>query len=340
MKGGVVADDDTSYYPYEQMNNKRPIFQHLSDLADPTRVRLLATLENQFLTVSELQAVLQLPQSTTSRHLRVLTSGAWVSSQPDGTSHRYRFDPRLLPQTGRDLWKLVREELRADGAGREDQARLQAVLAERTAGRRARSREYFATAGPSWDRARQELFGPRYERSALLGLLEASWAVADLGCGGGHLAQAMAPFVRRVVAIDESPEMLAVARPRLAGLANVEVRQGELELLPLGEAELDLATLVLVLPYVPDPGRLMAEAARALQPGGRLLIVDLQRHGRVEYEQEMGHLWPGFDLGQIQAWLQAAGLRPSSVVALPPDPAAKGPGLFVATACKPPSPGA
>jgi ArsR family transcriptional regulator len=159
--------------------------------------------------------------------------------------------------------------------------------------------------------------------------------VGDLGAGTGAFSAAVAPFVSRVIAVDESAPMLAAARARLAGFGNVELREGELELLPVREAELDLAALVLVLPFVPDPGRVIAEAAHALEAGGRILVLDLQPHERAHYSQAMGHLWHGFSQGQMQAWMTGAGLRDVRYVALPPLPDAKGPGLFVATAAKP-----
>jgi ArsR family transcriptional regulator len=281
--------------------------------------------------VTELQAALQLPQSTVSRHLKVLGDGGWIGRTPEGASHLYRFPSDGLQARSRQLWELVRGELTTSRAAERDRQRLRAVLTER----HARSRSFFASQAGQWDRIREELFGRRHELQAFLGLLDPEWAVGDLGCGTGHLAAAVAPFVRRVVAVDESAEMLGAARARLSELANVELQQGELELLPLREAELDLAVLALVLPYLPEPGRAIAEAARALQPGGRLLVMDLQPHDRAEYGETMGHLWLGFGPAQVLAWCSAAGLRAARVIPLPGDLAVRGPGLFLAAARKP-----
>jgi ubiquinone/menaquinone biosynthesis C-methylase UbiE len=201
--------------------------------------------------------------------------------------------------------------------------------------RHGRSRQFFASEAGQWDRMREELFGHRFELQALMGLLDPDWVVGDLGCGTGQLAAQLSPFVKRVIAVDESTPMLDAARARLAGHPNVDLRQGELELLPVREMELDLAVLALVLPHVPVPGRVLAEAARALQPGGRLVIVDLQPHERTEYAQTMGHLWHGFEAAQVRGWASAAGLLATRYLPLAPEPAAKGPGLFVATATKP-----
>jgi len=144
--------------------------------------------------------------------------------------------------------------------------------------------------------------------------------------------EALAPFVRHVVALDSSRAMLAAARKRLERLPNVELRQGELEALPIDDGELDAAMLFLVLHYTVDPARVLAEARRALAPTGRLLVVDMIPHDRDEYRQQMGHLWQGFDAAQLKDWLDAAGFSDVRYTVLPPDPAAKGPSLFVASA--------
>jgi ArsR family transcriptional regulator len=307
------------------------VLDQLSALADPIRARLLVVLENHELSVRELQEILQLPQSTVSRHLRVLGDDSWLVSRPDGPSHRYRFSPPAEGSGRERLWGIVREELGREPASRQDLERLKAVLSVR----HARSRAFFAGEAVQWDRTREALFGRRYELAALLPLLEPDAVVGDLGCGTGAFAQQVAPFVGRVIAVDESAAMLAAARARLGAVPNVEIREGELELLPINEDALDLAVLTLVLPYVPDPGRVLGEAARAVRPGGRVVVLDLQPHGRVEWEQTMGHLWQGFAPGQIIGWMTGAGLRDPRLVALPPVPEAKGPGLFVASARKP-----
>jgi ArsR family transcriptional regulator len=303
----------------------------MTALADPIRARLIISLEGHELAVSELQQILQLPQSTVSRHLKVLADEGWVAARAEGSAHRYRATVEGAGQAAGQLWQLVRQEVSGSAAARQDRDRLREVLARR----HARSREFFATEAGQWDRLREQLFGQRFELQVLLSLLDPGWVVGDLGCGTGHFAAAVAPFVRKVIAVDESGPMLAAARARLADAPNAELREGELELLPVNEMELDLAVLSLVLPYVPEPGRVLAEAARALQPGGRLAIIDLQPHDRAEFGQAIGHLWMGVAASQVIGWLTAAGLRHARYVPLAPEPVAKGPGLFLATARKP-----
>jgi ArsR family transcriptional regulator len=304
------------------------LFARLGTLADSIRCRLLLLLDRHELTVTELTAVLQLPQSTVSRHLRVLADDGWVESRADGPRHLYRLAGAQLEVAARRLWHLVREQMAGTMVAAADARRLAGVLAER----RTRSQDFFSRSAGQWDELRAELFGARADLGALPGFLDEEWTVGDLGCGTGQLAAVLAPFVRRVVAVDQSKAMLAAARRRLAGLANVELRQGDLEALPVEDGELDAAALCLVLHYAVEPARVLGEAARSLRSGGRLLLVDMVPHDREEYRQQMGHLWTGFSPEQVSGWLEDAGLKGARYRVLPADPRAKGPGLFAATA--------
>jgi len=306
------------------------IFDDLTTLSDSTRSRMLLLLERNELTVSELCSVLQLPQSTVSRHLKTLADASWVVSRRDGTSRYYALslDERGAP--ARRLWSLLREQVSATAGADQDARRLKGVLSRR----QSASQEFFESAAGQWDKLREELFGAASHLQALPALLDDRWVVGDLGCGTGQVASALAPFVARVIAVDRSGEMLQAARRRLRELPNVEVKRGELEALPIADAELDAATLLLVLHHLPDPGAALAEAARVLKPGGRLLISDMLPHDREEYRQQMGHVWLGFDDDQLRRLLAAAGFARVRIVPLPAQAAAKGPALFVASGTK------
>jgi len=306
------------------------IVTRLAALADATRNRLLLVLERQELTVTELCAVLRLPQSTVSRHLKVLADDGWVVSRADGASRLYRVPSADLDPGARRLWQVVRDEASDTPWAVRDAERLRGVLAER----RARSEEFFDTAAGQWDRMRGELFGSRSELLPLLGLLDGAWTVADLGAGTGQLTHAIAPFVARVIAVDASAAMIRAARARLGGVDNVEIRRGELESLPIEDGELDAAFLVLVLPYLAEPARTIREAARALKPGGRLLITDLMPHERAEYRQTLGHLWQGFEADRLLGWLGDAGLTEVRYGPAPLEPQASGTRLFTAAGKK------
>jgi ArsR family transcriptional regulator len=272
--------------------------------------------------------VLQLPQSTVSRHLKTLADAGWVTSRRDGTSRYYTLALDERGHATRRLWMLLREQIGLTSGADQDARRLKGVLARR----QTASQAFFSSAAGRWDRLRAEIFGAASFLQALPGLLDDSWVVGDLGCGTGQVAAALAPFVDRVIAVDRSGDMLQAARRRLKDFANVDIRRGELEALPLESGTLNAATLLLVLHHVPDPGAALGEAARVLAPGGRLLICDMLPHDHEEYRQQMGHVWLGFGDEQLRKLLSAAGFEKVRMATLEADAAAKGPALFVASA--------
>ena len=310
------------------MSSRAPaILDHLASLADTTRSRLLLLLDRHELTVSELCGIMQLPQSTVSRHLKALADSGWVSARADGTSHLYTMTREELDPAARRLWLLVRDQVGPTPAAVQDQRRLQAALADR----RTKSQEFFSSSAGQWDRLRDELYGERFHLGALAALAHGDWVLGDLGCGTGETSATLAPFVRRVIAVDASAAMLQAARKRLQAFDNVELRRGELEGLPIDDAMLDAATMMLVLHYVSEPARALAEVWRVLKPGGRLILVDMLPHDRDSYRQQMGHVWLGFGEDQISGLIEEAGFGKTRIVPLAPDARAKGPGLFVAT---------
>jgi ubiquinone/menaquinone biosynthesis C-methylase UbiE len=312
------------------MSRSPALFGQMSVLSDPMRSRLLLVLERNELTVGELCAVVRAPQSTVSRHLKSLSDAGWVVSRADGTARRYAMSAARLDAAQRGLWLLVRKETTATADARQDEHRVTHVLAAR----RSRSEEFFRSEAGRWDQMRDELFGRRFFLPALLGLLPEDTLVADLGCGTGQVAAALAPFAGRVIGVDASPSMLRTARKRLAGQANVELRAGALEKLPIEDGSLDAATMFLVLHHLPDPARAIAEVARALKPGGRFVLVDMAPHDREEYRSRMGHLWLGFAPAEIERLFGGTAFESTRIVPLPSDPGKRGPDLFVARAVR------
>ena len=304
------------------------ILDSLSALGDATRTRILALLDGSELTVSELCSVLQVAQPTVSRQLKTLAAEGWVEARAEGRNRHYRL-ASALDDPVRAVWSIVREEIVNSGVYEADRERASTVLNAS----RLRSSTFFAASAGRWDAMRAQLFGSATGLAPLSGLLDPSWVVGDLGVGTGALAARLAPFVHRVVGIDRSPEMLEAAAARLHGLAGVELRVGDLEALPIEDDELDLAILALVLHYVVDPPAALAEARRALTPGGRIVLLDMRSHQRgFEYAEEMGHVWPGFGSERIETWLTDAGFSGARVSPFPPDADATGPNLFLASA--------
>ena len=167
------------------------ILDHLSALADTTRSRILLLLDRHELTVSELCGIMQLPQSTVSRHLKALADSGWISARAEGTSNVYAMTRDDLDASARRLWALVREQVGPTPAAMNDQRRVQTVLAER----RTKSQEFFSSSAGQWDRLRDDLFGERFHLAALPAFADSEWTVGDLGCGTGQLTAALAPFV-------------------------------------------------------------------------------------------------------------------------------------------------
>ena len=329
-----------AYYPDARMKAARVLpletvpvasmLDHMATLSDALRCRMLLVLERHELTVSELCTVLQLPQSTVSRHLKTLSDAAWVTSRRDGTSRYYSSAVDELDPGAQRLWPLIREQVAGSIGADQDERRLNSVIARR----RSKSEEFFSSASGQWDHLRAELFGDAFHLHALLALLDSDAVVGDLGCGTGQLSSLVAPHVREVIAVDGSADMLQAARARLKERSNVEVRLGSLEALPIDNEQLDIAMMGLVLHHVPDPAVVLNEATRVLQCGGRLLIIDMLPHDRAEYQQQMGHVWLGFPERQVRKMLTAAGFEHVRFNPLPIEEEARGPALFAAVAAK------
>ncbi|MDV3207378.1 MAG: metalloregulator ArsR/SmtB family transcription factor, partial [Rhodococcus ruber] len=172
------------------------IHARLGSLADSNRTRLLLLLSRHERSVNELCAAVQLPQSTVSRHLKVLGDEGWVVSRAEGPSRFYRLAPRL-DRGARRLWSLVRQEVTLDAEAAQDEERAKQAIAHR----RTKSREFFSGAAGEWDALREEMLGARAGLSGLLALVDPGWVIGDLGCGTGAVAAELAPYVRGVVAV-------------------------------------------------------------------------------------------------------------------------------------------
>ncbi len=318
--------------PATAPQNPQPdsLLRWMAGLTDPSRLRLLRLLERQELGVSDLCEVVQMPQSTVSRHLTLLGDEGWTISRRRGTTNLYRMLLDELDPGQRELWLLTRQQTEDWATFHQDQVRLLRLLADQ----RQSAQAYFADAAGQWDNTRAQLYGPTFERAALTALLPPAWVVADLGCGTGTLSVEISPYVRSVIAVDNSKAMLDAASQRIAGRSNIELRQGDLEALPIERAEADAALCVLVLSYLRDPAAAIGEIARILKPGGLAVVVDLLKHDREDFRREMGQLSMGFAEDELTGLLTDAGFSPTTCHALPPHPDAKGPALLLARGMK------
>ena len=298
----------------------------LAQLGDIARVRLLRLVEQAELGVGELATAAQLPQSTVSRHLKALHEHGWIVKRSEGTASFYRLLPQALDPDLRRLWETTRDRVAGGPGFADDDTRLGEVLASR----RTDSQAFFGRVGGEWHEMRQELFGTGFGLEAMLGLLDPDWVVADLGCGTGDAAERLAPVVREVIAVDREPAMLQACRKRLGNRDNIRFVEAELLSLPLENASVDAAVIMLVLHHLSDPASVLTEVSRVLRPGGRVLVVDMVSHEREEYRHDMGHQHLGFDESVVRSWAITAGFDRSTWRRLRPSPGGRGPGLFAA----------
>lgn len=272
-------------------------------LGDEARLRLLRVLARGRLNVTELTGILGLAQSGVSRHLGLLKDAGLVSEDKDAGFTYYR----LVPRAGDPLWTLLTaqfEQAGTDPLARADEARLQEVL-------RLRKENFDARAGPDTRDARQLVPGRSWAAwSRALGLLLPPLRVADLGCGEGYLTMEAARWASRVVAVDRSEVVLNRARglARRRRVSNVVWKRGELEKLPIRDGAVDVALLSQALHHSRHPERAVAEAARITAPGGKVLVLDLRAHGEEWVRSTLGDRRLGFDDGELEGLLQAAGL--------------------------------
>jgi ubiquinone/menaquinone biosynthesis C-methylase UbiE len=299
-------------------------------LADATRLRLLRLLERHELGVIDLCDVLQLPQSTVSRHLKVLADQGWARSRRQGTTHLYRMVLDELDPATRKLWLLAREQTDQWATVQQDELRLTRRLKDR----QKDSEAFFAGAAGEWDKLRVEMYGKKFAREAMLALLPSEYVVADLGCGGGGVTAELAEHVARVYGIDNSQAMLKAAKKRVGERENVELKRGDVEAIPLEDQSCDAALMLLVLSYVPEPAVVLKEMGRILKRGGKAVIVDLLPHDRDDFRRMMGQVSLGFAREDLKREMHGAGFGEVKIRDLPPEQGAKGPGLFLGVGVK------
>lgn len=303
----------------------------LRALADPTRLRIMRLLCAMELAVGELAQVLGQSQPRVSRHIRILCQaglaerrkeGAWVflrSALPEG-------GPRGIALATADLLEAAEQEDPGFNAVcRADREQLSAIRAARE----TMADAYFARHADEWDQLRSLHAPDAPVEAALVGALTAAplgqnplGRVLDVGTGTGRMAELFAPHAAHVTGIDRSPEMLRLARARLQGLPadRIDLVQGDFAALPFADALFDTVLFHQVLHYAPDPGAVLAEAARVAAPGARLAVVDFTAHDREELRERHAHARLGFSDEQMRDLMAEAGFAAETPVTLPGSP--------------------
>jgi ubiquinone/menaquinone biosynthesis C-methylase UbiE len=282
-------------------------------LADPTRLRILMLLRAMELSVGELAQVLGQSQPRVSRHVRILIDAGLAERRKEGSWVFLSLGAR--PRT-EPLLQLLDRWTDIDGADpwtAADAARLAAVRADRAAA----ATRYFASHARDWDALRSLHVAESEVEAAIARALgvgagdgAAIGRLVDIGTGTGRMIELFAPGADQALGIDRSPEMLRLARAKLAeaGLDAVELRQGDMYSLPLKAESADTVIIHQVLHYAQNPAAAVAEAARLLSPGGRLLIVDFAPHEREELRTMGAHVRLGFADEAMVRHMEEAGL--------------------------------
>ena len=293
-----------------------PLTGLLKVLADPTRLRILALLEREELSVGELARALGLAQSRVSNHLRVLREASLLAERHSGASTFLRHAaagraaggdrPGTAGSFPALLWSTLREELPSLAEHRADRVRLEGVLAER----RASSDAFFDSVAGRWDTIGVDFATGQARQRAAACLLPEGLVLADLGCGTGYMAAALAGLCERLICVDRSPGMLEEARRRLAtaaGSAEVELRQGDLDALPIDDGELDGLIAGMVLHHLPSLDAPLAEMRRVLRPGGSAVVLELMPHREEWMHEALGDRHLGLEPKDVATAFERAG---------------------------------
>lgn len=278
---------------------------------EPSRLRLLALLRSGELTVSEITGIVRQSQPRVSRHLRVLCEAGLLDRTQEGTWGFYRIRDR--GDGGRLAASLLAMLPEDDPTLTLDRERLAALRGDHAEAAHA----YFRKAASRWDRERELYVAETDVEAAMLAAAGDANIddLLDLGTGTGRVLEVFGERIRRGIGVDSSREMLAVARSKLSSvrLGHCQVRHGDIYQLELPAGSMDVVTIHHVLHFLDEPARAVAEAARCLRPGGRLLIVDFAPHQLEFLRAEHAHRRLGFSDAEVRAWCESAGLRDVSV---------------------------
>jgi ubiquinone/menaquinone biosynthesis C-methylase UbiE/DNA-binding transcriptional ArsR family regulator len=294
----------------------------LAAAGEITRLRLLCLIAEAELTVSELVAILGQSQPRVSRHLKLLTEAGLSERRREGAWAFFRLsEAGAGVALARDIVARVDP---ADPLIAADRARLEMTREAR----RRQAAAYFAHMAKDWDRIRAMHAPDERVEAAMKTMIgeKPFGALLDLGTGTGRMLELFAPLAQRAVGVDQSPAMLALARSHAdqARLRNIQLRQGDIYAPPVEHNSYDLAIIHQVLHFLDEPAQALAEAARALRPGGRLLVVDFAAHEEEALREDFAHRRLGFTHEEVELYLVEAGLDVAQKRDIPPSPGEAG----------------
>ncbi len=279
------------------------IFQAVSDA---TRLRLLRLLRREELNVREMVSILDMNQPRVSKHLAVLLGGGWLRQRKEGTWSWYRAAAAREFPGGAELFDSVTAAADRVGSAARDDKALTAVLDRRD----AKARDFFASVAEQWDHIRREYEDPDISIGAVSALVDPHQSVIDIGTGTGALLPHLGRAVKDVLAVDNSPAMLARARElcQREGLTRVRFQLADIQVLPLADDTFDAAYCSMALHHVARPERAIREMARVVKPGGKVVVIAFTKHNLTWLRTELAHHWLGFDHEELSQLFQAAGL--------------------------------
>ena len=278
------------------------IIKKFKALSDPTRLRLLNMLSHYELNVNEIVSIVQMIQSGVSRHLKILLEAGLLVSRKDG-SYIYYSDSRT--EDASDLIQFVANRVETDPVFVRDLERAGQSISLR----KNRTKRFFRTVAPQWDRLKKEVLGTLDLNGIIVDALGSYETMADLGCGTGEILSCLLDLDKtKLIGVDASPEMLEQARIRLPHRAHLELRLGELENLPMRDQEVDAAVMSMVLYHIVEPEKSIREVARVLKEKGRFVLADFHRHNQEGIKELIGGSWMGFKKEQVDEWLKDNGL--------------------------------
>lgn len=292
--------------------------QFFKALADETRLRLLNVLNRYELNVNELMTIMDMGQSRISRHLKILSSAGLLHSRRDGL---WVFYSTVPDGEGRRFIDAVLPFVAEEAAFLADTGMAAGVIEERSRS----TRSFFNAIAEDWDQLSSDILGDFDLPAVIAGFVPEKAVAVDLGCGTGHVMETMLTKASEVIGVDGSARMLEFARRRFTTDADrISLRIGDLEHLPLRDAEADFIAINMVLHHLSSPASALVEARRVLRPGGTLVLTDFDRHENESMRSSYGDRWLGFSAETLRQSLENAGFSLFSIDRTPVEK-----GLFI-----------